>query len=252
MLGLIGKKIGMTQLFTDDGSVVPVTAIEAGPCPIVQVRTEDRDGYRAVQVGFGSKSEKRSNNPSRGHAAKAGLDHVPAITREFRLGPDDLLADDPHSPAAAPVVTEDESKAEAEGGAEAEPEPEASEPGTAPADEGLRVGQVLTVSLFAEGDRVKVTGVTKGRGFQGVIKRHGFAGYPKSHGHPEIRLPGSIGPGTDPSRVIKGRRMAGRMGNARKTIRNLTVVKVDPERNLIFVKGAVPGARNGWVLIGKQ
>ncbi len=114
------------------------------------------------------------------------------------------------------------------------------------------MGQLLTVELFAEGDRVKVTGITKGRGFQGVIKRHGFAGYPESHGHPEIRLPGSIGPGTDPSRVIKGRRMAGRMGNERKTVRNLTVVKVDPERNLMFVKGAIPGARNSWVFVGKQ
>jgi large subunit ribosomal protein L3 len=258
MLGLIGKKIGMTQLFTDDGAVVPVTAIEAGPCPIVQVRTEDRDGYRAVQLGFGSKSEKRSNKPARGHAANAGLEYVPAITREFRLGPDEALADDPHTPATVSVTDEEpaaeaepaaeEGGAEEEGGAaEATPLPEEN-----PAEAGLRVGQVLTVSLFSAGDRVKVTGMTKGRGFQGVIKRHGFAGYPKSHGHPEIRLPGSIGPGTDPSRVIKGRRMAGRMGNTRKTVRNLTVVKIDPERNLIFVKGAVPGARNGWVFVGKQ
>ncbi len=103
MLGLIGKKIGMTQLFNDDGSVVPVTVIEAGPCPIVQVRTDERDGYRAVQLGFGSKSEKRSNRPQSGHAAKAGLDHVPAITREFRLGPEDALAEDPHTPAKAPA-----------------------------------------------------------------------------------------------------------------------------------------------------
>jgi large subunit ribosomal protein L3 len=106
--------------------------------------------------------------------------------------------------------------------------------------------------MFAEGERVKVTGETKGRGFQGVIKRHGFSGFPKSHGHPEQRLPGSLGPGTDPSRVIKGRKMSGQMGSDRKTVRNLTVVKVDSDRNLIFVKGPVPGARNGWVFVRKQ
>jgi large subunit ribosomal protein L3 len=106
--------------------------------------------------------------------------------------------------------------------------------------------------MFEEGERVKVTGHSKGRGFQGVVKRHRFAGRPKSHGHPSVRVPGSIGPGTDPSRVIKGRKMAGRMGMERKTIRNLTVVRVDPERNLLFVRGSVPGARTGWVFVGKQ
>lgn len=234
MLGLIGKKIGMTQLFADDGSVVPVTAIEAGPCPIVQVKTEERDGYRAVQLGFGRKKPRRSRKPQLGHAARAGLDYVPAITREFRLSGDDALAEDPHSPAPATPATE----AETEGDADAAP--------------GLRVGQALTVAIFDAGERVKVTGYDKGRGFQGVVKRHGFRGRPKTHGHPSIRIPGSVGPGTDPSRVIKGRRMAGRMGGSRKTVRNLRVVRVDPERNLVFVRGSVPGARNGWVFIGKQ
>jgi large subunit ribosomal protein L3 len=252
MLGLIGKKIGMTQLFADDGTAVPVTAIEAGPCPIIQVKTEERDGYRAVQLGFGRKKPKRARRPALGHSAKAGLDYVPTIVREFLLAEDDVLADDPHSPpprtetAAEPQVEEvaegeDASGGEAASGAEA-----------AEAEPGLRVGQVLTVGIFSEGERVKVTGRTKGHGFQGVVKRHGFRGFPKTHGHPSIRVPGSVGPGTDPSRVIKGRKMGGQMGMRRKTIRNLRVMKIDAERNLLFVRGAVPGARNGWVFIGKQ
>jgi len=239
MLGLIGKKIGMTQLFADDGTAVPVTAIEAGPCPIIQVKTEERDGYRAVQLGFGRKKPKRARKPALGHSEKAGLDYVPSVVREFRLGADEVLADDPHAPLAS---------------SEAGGEPEAGEAGEgeAAAEQGLRVGQMLTVEMFNEGERVKVTGRTKGRGFQGVVKRHGFGGFPKTHGHPSGRLPGSIGPGTDPSRVIKGRKMAGQMGTRRKTIRNLQVVKIDRERNLLFLRGAVPGARNGWVFIGKQ
>jgi large subunit ribosomal protein L3 len=246
MLGLIGKKIGMTQLFADDGTAVPVTAIEAGPCPIVQVKTEERDGYRAVQVGFGRRKPNRARKPGLGHSEKAGLDYVPAIVREFRLGEGDALADDPHSPRP-----ETEAAPEPEAGEAVEGEAVA-EAQAAEVEQGLRVGQVLTVEIFSEGERVRVTGRTKGRGFQGVVKRHGFRGFPKTHGHPSVRLPGSIGPGTDPSRVIKGRKMAGQMGTARKTIRNLRVVKIDPERNLLFVRGAVPGARNGWLFIGKQ
>ena len=240
MLGLIGKKIGMTQLFDDDGKVVPVTAIELGPCPIVQVKTEERDGYRAVQLGFGRKKERRSRKPDLGHTAGAGLDYVQAITREFRLSGYDAIAEEPHTPA--PLATEVASEEGAEGRAAEQGEPQS----------GLHVGQVLTVSMFSEGERVRVTGQTKGRGFQGVVKRHGFRGFPKTHGHPSIRVPGSVGPGTDPSRVIKGRRMSGHMGTERKTVRNLNVVKIDPERNLIFVRGGVPGARNGWVFVRKQ
>jgi large subunit ribosomal protein L3 len=254
----------MTQLFAEDGKAVPVTAIEAGPCPIVQVKTEERDGYQAVQIGFGRKRQQRSRRPEVGHSARAGLDYVPAITREFKLGPDDQFADDPHAvtaqPEAEPVIAEAAAEVSAEGdgeSAEGESEaaadaPPAEEVPAVEEDPSLRVGKLLTVSMFAEGERVKVTGETKGRGFQGVIKRHGFSGFPKSHGHPEQRLPGSLGPGTDPSRVIKGRKMSGQMGSDRKTVRNLTVVKVDSDRNLIFVKGPVPGARNGWVFVRKQ
>ncbi len=205
MPGLIGQKIGMTRIFDEEGVQVPVTVIEAGPCPVVQVRSQEEDGYRAVQLGFGVKKAKRTSRAEMGHAAKAGLEGAPRLMREFRI----------------------------QNGEEYE------------------VGQELTVELFEAGDRVKVTGRSKGRGFQGVVKRYGFAGRPASHGHPMSRTPGSLGPGTDPSRVIKGKKMPGRMGGDRTTIRNLQIVRVDGERNLLFVKGGVPGARNGYVLISK-
>jgi large subunit ribosomal protein L3 len=205
MPGLIGKKIGMTRIFNDEGVQVPVTVIEAGPCPVVSVRSQEQDGYQAVQLGYGARKAKRTSAGEMGHAAKAGLEAAPRLLREFRF----------------------------DNGEEYE------------------VGQELTVELFEAGDRIKVTGRSKGRGFQGVVKRHGFAGRPGGHGHPMSRNPGSLGPGTDPSRVIKGKKLPGRMGGDRTTIRNLQVVRVDGERNLLFVKGGVPGARDGYVLISK-
>ena len=195
----------MTRIFDDAGNAIPVTVIEAGPCPVTHVRTEEADGYAAVQVGFGEQKAKRASKAEVGHAAKAGLGAAPRVLREFRRGP----------------------------------------------DQTVEVGQTLTVEQFEPGDRVRVTGTNKGRGFQGVVKRHGFTGRPGSHGHPESRTPGSVGPGTDPSRVIKGKRMPGRMGGVRQTIINLQVVRVDAARNLIFVKGGVPGARDGFVFISK-
>ena len=205
MPGLIGKKVGMTRIFNDEGIQVPVTVIEAGPCPVVNVRTQEHDGYQAIQLGYGAKKEKRTSAGEMGHAAKAGLEAAPRLMREFRLTN----------------------------------------------GEEYEVGQELTVEQFEPGDRIKVTGKSKGRGFQGVVKRHGFAGRPATHGHPMSRNPGSLGPGTDPSRVIKGKKLPGRMGNDRTTIRNMQVVRVDSERNLLFVKGGVPGARDGYVLISK-
>lgn len=205
MPGLIGRKKGMTRIFDDEGVQIPVTVIEAGPCPVMGVRSAESDGYQAVQLGYGAKKEKRSSRAELGHAAKAGLEVAPRLMREFRIGD----------------------------------------------EEEYEVGQELTVELFEPGDRVKVTGRSKGKGFQGVVKRHGFRGRPASHGHPMSRNPGSVGPGTDPSRVIKGKKLPGRMGGARTTIRNLQVVRVDGERNLLFVKGGVPGARDGYVLISK-
>jgi large subunit ribosomal protein L3 len=206
MAGLIGRKLGMTQLFTEEGVLVPVTLIQAGPCPVVQVKTHETDGYSAVQLGFGERKEKHSTQAVRGHAAGAGLEAAPAVLREFRV--------------------EDAT--------------------------GFTPGEEITVEQFEVGQRVKVTGTTKGRGFQGVVKRHGFGGRPGGHGHPKSRTPGSIGPGTNPSRVIKGKKMPGQMGNKRHTTRNLRVERVDAERNLIFLRGSVPGARNATVLIRTQ
>jgi large subunit ribosomal protein L3 len=207
MAGIIGKKLGMTQLFEETGVVVPVTVVEAGPCPVVQVRTQERDGYEAVQLGFGAQKEVRTSKAEMGHASKAGLATAPVVLREFDL-----------------------------------PEGEAPE-----------VGASVTVEAFEVGARVKVTGTTKGRGFQGVMKRHGFAGGRASHGATRIhRAPGSIGAGTNPSRVIKGKRMPGHMGDVQQTVRNLKIAKVDAERNLIYLRGAVPGPVNGYVFITTQ
>ena len=205
MAGIIGRKVGMTRIFDEAGNQVPVTVIEAGPCPVTSVRTEQDNGYAAVQLGFGAQKERRANKAEKGHAAKAGLSVTPRVLREFRLAK----------------------------------------------DQTAEVGQTLTVEQFAPGDRVKVTGTNKGKGFQGVVRRHGFTGRPGSHGHPESRTPGSVGPGTDPSRVIKGKRMPGRMGGVRHSVINLQVVQIDPEHNLIFVKGGVPGPRDGFVTITK-
>ncbi len=205
MAGLIGRKVGMTRVFDEEGRAVPVTVVEAGPCPVVQLKTEERDGYSAVQIGFGRKKEKRSPNGELGHAARIGLDYAPRLLREF------------------PVA----------------------------ADAGIEAGSELTVGIFDAGERVKVVGTAKGRGFQGVVKRHGFAGRPASHGHPMSRNPGSLGPGTDPSRVIKGKKLPGQMGGQRTTIRNLEIVRVDPDKNLLFIKGGVPGPQKGYLLISK-
>lgn len=201
MAGLIGKKLGMTQVFTDDGEAVGVTVVEAGPCPVVQVKTAERDGYEALQLGFGEVKESRVKSPEAGHAARAGLDHVPKELAEFE-----------------PFEVD---------------------------DEPLEAGDEVTVEAFEEGERVKVTGRTKGRGFQGGIKRHGFSKAPGSHGGQSVeRQPGSAGPGTDPSRVIKGKRMPGQMGDATTTIENLRIEKVDPERNVLLIRGGVPGSKD--------
>ena len=205
MAGLIGRKVGMTRVFDEAGRSVPVTVIEAGPCPVVQLKTEQRDGYSAVQIGFGRKKEKRSPGAELGHAAGVGLDYAPRLLREF------------------PVE----------------------------ADAVIEAGSELTVGIFDAGERVKVVGTSKGKGFQGVVKRHGFAGRPASHGHPMSRTPGSLGPGTDPSRVIKGKKLPGRMGGHRTTIRNLEIVRVDSDKNLLFIKGGVPGPQKGYLLISK-
>jgi large subunit ribosomal protein L3 len=198
-MAIIGRKLGMTRVFADDGTAVPVTVIEAGPCPVLQVSPSQ------AQLGFGQKKALRTSKAERGHAAKAGIDYAPQVVRTFSIE-----------------------------GAEWAP------------------GAMVTVEQFAEGQLVKVTGTTKGRGFQGVVHRHGFGGGPASHGNTRHRKPGSIGPGTDPSRVIKGKKMPGHHGAERHTELGLTVIKVDAERNLLFVRGAVPGSKNGIVTVAKQ
>jgi large subunit ribosomal protein L3 len=200
--GIIGKKLGMGQLFSDDGKAEAVTAIEAGPCVVTQVKTIAKEGYNAAQLGFGE--AKRLNSPQRGHLKELGqFKHL----QEFRV------AD----------------------------------------TEAIKVGDKVDVSLFKEGDLIDITGVSKGKGFAGVVKRHHFAGGPKTHGQSDRhRAPGSIGATTTPGRVFKGMRMAGHMGSNRLTVRHLEVYKADPERNLLLVRGAVPGARNGLLLIKKS
>lgn len=201
MKGLIGKKVGMTQIFDDSGKAIPVTVIEAGPCYVTQVRTVDQDGYKAVQLGFGETKTQRLSGGELGHLKK---NELPALRflREFRT------------------------------------------------NEELEEGQTLTVEVFEEGERVDVVGRSKGRGFTGVVKRYGFSGGPKTHGQSDRhRAPGSIGAGSTPGRVFKGKRMPGRMGNDTVTAQNLLISRIDPENNIIAVRGSVPGPKNGLVII---
>ena len=199
---IIGRKLGMTQLFSGDGKAEAVTAIEAGPCTVIQVKTVAREGYNAVQLGFGE--AKRLKSPQRGHLKELGQFRY---LREFRV--DDI--------------------------------------------EAIEVGERVDVSLFKEGDLIDITGISKGKGFAGVVKRHHFAGGPKTHGQSDRhRAPGSIGASASPGRVFKGMRMAGHMGNERVTARHLKVLEANPDRNLLLVKGAVPGAKNGLLLIRKS
>jgi large subunit ribosomal protein L3 len=203
MLALLGKKLGMTQVFDDKtGEVTPVTVLQVGPCPVVQVKTRASDGYDAVQIGFGDRRTTTVNLPTRGHFAKAGV--VPRrVLREFRV-------EDPS---------------------------------------GYTVGQELTVELFKDAVRVDVIGTSKGRGFAGTVKRHKFHTGSKTHGSRNYRAPGSIGSNSTPNRVFKGQRMPGHHGNVRVTARNVAVAQVDVGNHLMMVGGAVPGARNGFVVI---
>ncbi|MEJ6565846.1 MAG: 50S ribosomal protein L3 [Flavobacteriales bacterium] len=205
MPGLIGKKVGMTSIYSQDGKNLPCTVLEVGPCVVTQVKTNDVDGYNAIQLGWGEAKDKNTSKALQGHTQKANT----SAKRKFV------------------------EFADFEG--------------------DLELGQVLTADLFAEGDFVDVAGTSKGKGFQGVVKRHGFAGVGQAtHGqHNRLRAPGSIGAGSDPSRVFKGMRMAGRMGGKRAKVQNLQVLKVDAERNLLVVKGSVPGAKNSIVIIDK-
>ncbi len=204
MNGIIGKKIGMTRIFDEFGRNIPVTVIEAGPCYVTQIKTDETDGYTAVQVGFDEVREKVVTKPELGHLKSAGK--VLRTLKEFRLEEVD----------------------------------------------GVKVGDVINVDIFEKGDIVAVTGKSKGKGFQGTMKRHNFSGGPKSHGQKDrLRAPGSIGAGSSPSRVWKGMRMAGQMGNETVTVRNLEVVEIRSDKNILLVKGSVPGSRNGIVQLVK-
>jgi len=205
MNGIIGRKLGMLQLFAEDGTSTACTIIEAGPCPVVQVRAAETAGMHRVQLGFESLKPKRAPKAEQGHAAKAGLDKTPRVLREFAL-----------------------------------------------AGEAPQPGSIVTVEEFKAGEQVKVTGISKGRGFQGVVHRYAFHGGPNSHGNTRHRKPGSVGAGTDPSRVIKGKRMPGHMGARQRTQIRLTVYKVDAERHLLYVKGAIPGPMRGIVTVRKE
>ena len=203
MAAIIGKKLGMTQVFAEDGTRVPVTVIEAGPCPVTAVRDADRDGYAAVQLAFGEVPERKLSKAELGHLKKAGAPPARTLV-EFR-------------------------------------------------DQGEhQVGETLTVEQFEPGQQVKVSGVAIGKGFAGTVRRHNFGRGPVTHGSHNVRAPGSIGASADPARVFKGVRMPGRMGGKRVTQRRLEVVEVDPKRNLLLVKGAVPGPRNGTVEVRSE
>jgi len=205
VIGLIGRKIGMTQLFLDDGVAVAVTAIEAGPCEVVQTKTPEKEGYAAVQVGYSERKEKHVSRPLRGHFARAKVTPK-RILKEFRV--DDVSQYTP--------------------------------------------GQRIGVEIFEEGNKVSVTGVSKGRGFAGVVKRWGFSGGPKTHGSKSHDVPGSIGNSAYPARVWKGKKLPGRMGGKRVTVSGLEVVAVDKEKNILLLKGGVPGPPRSFVTIVKD
>jgi large subunit ribosomal protein L3 len=205
MEGIIGKKIGMTRIFDSKGEVVPVTVIEAGPCPVIQIKTKEKEGYNAVQLGFGEKRKTLFTKPVLGHFSKAKLEPKRSLKEvKYKEG------------------------------------------------EKLETGQEIKVDIFKVGEKVDVIGISKGLGFQGGVRRYHFRGGPKSHGQSDReRAPGSIGGSSFPSRVWKGQKMAGRMGNEKKTVKNLEVMEVDVEKNILLVKGAVPGKKNSILAIKK-
>jgi large subunit ribosomal protein L3 len=202
MIGIIGKKLGMTQIYTEEGKSYPVTVVEAGPCSIIQVKTLEKDGYEAVKIGFVEMHEKKLNKPMRGVFKKAGVKSC-KVLKEYPMG-------------------------------------------------GLKVGEAVTVEKFVRGDKVSVSGISKGKGFQGVMKRHNFSGGPGSHGSMFNRAPGSIGASSYPSRVWKNQKMPGHMGSEKVTTKNLEILDIRVDQNLLLIKGAVPGASGSIIEIKKD
>ena len=203
-LGIIGKKIGMTQMFSPDGAVIPVTVVQAGPCTVVQLKTLEKDGYSAVQLGFGEKKAKKCTKALLGHVKKSG-EKPSAVLREFRVQD----------------------------------------------DAAYKVGQSLTVDMFEQGEVVAITGTSQGKGFAGVIKRHGFNRGPMGHGSKHHRAPGSTGQSAWPAKVFKGKKMPGQLGNVQVTVKGLCVVDARPDENILLIRGAVPGHKNGMIMICK-
>lgn len=201
---LIGRKLGMSTVYSPEGKQIPVTVVEVGPCTVAQVKTESTDGYNSLQLSFGRRKEKHINSPMKGHLKKSGLTSTEALR--------EVAVDNP---------------------------------------EEFSVGQVITAEMFFVGEKVDVIGKTKGRGFSGVMRRHGFSGGRITHGSHSVRIPGSIGCSAWPSRVTKGKRLPGAYGNDRQTVRNLEIVDIRPEENLMLLKGAVPGSRSGLVVVRK-
>ena len=232
MSAIIGKKVGMTQVFREDGTVVPVTVLEAGPCPVTGIRRADRDGYDAIQLAFGDVKEAKLTKAEVGHLKKAGAAPLRHLV-EFR---------DVDFPA--PEGVEGVNRARMR-----DPEARGARPRTC---RGLKLGDTVTVSAFEPGQRVKVSGVSIGKGFQGGIKRHNFSRGPVSHGSHNVRAPGSIGASAFPARVFKGMRMPGQMGGKRVTQRGLEVAEIDADRNLLLIKGSVPGARGAVIEVRSE
>ncbi len=228
MIGIIGRKLGMTQIFNEEGQQIPCTVVEATPNSVTRILKKEQAGYESVELGFGEQRHARESKKGErtprgrrahkaivGHAAKSGLQVAPSHFRSFRLDDAQLAENKKNVPS-------------------------------------YNLGDKVTVEIFQPGEQVKVTGTSKGRGFQGVVKRHGFGGGPNTHGNTKHRRPGSIGPGTDPSRVIKGKRMPGHYGAERHTQTHLRVERIDAARNLIYIRGSVAGPTNGIVMIRKQ
>jgi large subunit ribosomal protein L3 len=271
--GLLGRKVGMTQVFGPNGTVIPVTVIEAGPCIVTQIKTAAHDGYEAVQIGFEQTRLKNVSRPQLGHlghklpllkAQRKRLQAYQQTQRKARTESSEEGTKAETSSEATPAEKKDkqiQKLLRIQENRQRRPGPELGpfkvlrevplQSGVA--TEGLELGAKFDAGLFAVGETVDIIGTSKGKGFQGGVKRHGFSGGPKTHGQSDrTRAPGSIGSGTTPGRVLKGTRMAGQMGNARVTVKKLQVIQADAERNLLLVKGSVPGANGGLLMIRKQ
>ncbi len=281
--GMLGRKVGMTQIFGPNGVAIPVTVIEAGPCVVTQVKTAPHDGYEAAQLGFGTKKPKHVTRPEMGH-----LGHTLPLTERQRRKQQQEQAKARSEARAKSQTAKSQTAKGTETASATETEAEQAEAAATPKQRGGRsasqsaaskrarahgqalgpfavlrevkvigetpaLGETITLAMFSEGEAIDVIGTSKGKGFAGVMKRHGFRGGPRTHGQSDrARAPGSIGPGTTPGRVFKGTRMAGRMGNARVTVKGLQIIQADPERNLLVIQGSIPGPNGGLVMIRKS